>query len=110
MRRSNHRASFAVILGLLAAVAVPGAIVLARRTAGINLIDASWAIPVAAVSGILALFFIRGARGRIRWSLEQSGGAVRIRMGQILAVTGICFALSGAIAIGVYELLLRLEQ
>lgn len=110
MRSSNHRASFAVLLGLLAAVAVPGAIVLARQTGGIKLLDAGWAIPAAFACAILALLFVRGARGRIRWSLERSGGAARIRAGKILAVTGICFALSGTIAIGVYELLLRLEK
>jgi hypothetical protein len=110
MRMSNHRASLAVVVGLLAAVSVPGAILLARQTGGINLIDAAWAIPVAAACGVGALLFIRGARGRIRQSLERAGGSGRIRAAKLLAIAGICFALSGSIAIGVYELLLRLEK
>jgi hypothetical protein len=93
----------------VAAVAVPAAIVMSRQTAGVRLLDAVWAVPVAAACGIAALLFARGARGRIRWTLEQAGGFGRIRLGRILGVAGICFALSGAIAVGFYELLLRLE-
>jgi hypothetical protein len=110
MRSSNHRASFAVLIGLIATVVVPGAIVIARQTGGIVLLDAAWAIPVAALCGIVALLFVRGARGRIQQTLERAGGAGRIRTAKILAIAGICFALSGSIAVGVYELLLRLEK
>jgi len=110
MRVSNHRASFAVLVGLVAAIAVPGAIVMARQTGGIQLLDAAWAIPVAALSGVLALLFVRGARGRMRETLERAGGTGRIRTAKILAIAGICFALSGSIAVGLYEVLLRLEK
>jgi hypothetical protein len=110
MRSSNHRASLAVLLGLLAVVAVPAGVVVARQTAGVSLIDAAWAIPVAAACAIAALLFSRGARGRLRWTLERAGGAGRIRLGQGLAVAGICLALSASIAVGFYELLLRLEN
>src|SRR5438105_1018167 len=82
-------------------------IIVARETGRIVLLDAAWAIPVAAVGGILALLFVRGARGRIRETLERAGGAGRIRAAKILAIAGICFALSGSIAVGLYELLLR---
>jgi steroid 5-alpha reductase family enzyme len=109
MRSSNHRASFAVLLGLAAVVAIPAAVVLSRQTSGITLLDAVWAIPVAAVCGVAALLFARGAGGRIRWTLERAGGFGRIRLGRILAVAGICIALSASIAVGFYELLLRLE-
>jgi hypothetical protein len=110
MRSSNHRASLAVFAGLLATVAVPGAIALARQTAGFSLLDAAWAIPVAAVCGVVALLLMRGARGRIRSTLERAGGFGRIRTARVLAIAGICFALSGSIAIAVYEVLLRLEK
>jgi hypothetical protein len=110
MRMSNHRASLAVLVGLVATVAVPGAILFSRQTHGIVLLDAAWAIPVAAVCGVAALLFVRGARGRIRQTLERAGGSGRIRTAKILAIAGICFALSGSIAVGVYELLLRLEK
>ena len=91
-------------------LAVPAGVVVARQTAGITLLDAAWAIPMAAVCGLAALLFGRGARGRIRWTLERAGGAGRIRLGRLLAVAGICVALSASIAVGFYELLLRLEK
>jgi hypothetical protein len=109
MRSSNHRASLAVVLGLGAVLAVPAGIVLARQTAGIGLLDAAWTIPIAALCGLAALIFVRGARGRIQWTLERAGGTGRIRVGRLLAVAGICVALSASIAVGFYELLLRLE-
>ena len=107
---SNHRASLALIFGLLAVLAVPGAVFVSRQTAGVQLLDAVWAIPVAAGCGIAALLFARGARGRIRRKLERAGGRARARTATILAVAGLCFAVSGAIAVGLYELLLRLES
>jgi len=107
---SNHRASFAVVAGILAVLAMPGAVVLARETAGIDLLSAAYAVPVAVLFGIAALLLARGARGRIRWSLERAGGSGRARVGVILGVAGICIALSCAISVGVYELLLRLEH
>ena len=109
-RSSNHRASLAVLLGLVAVVSVPVAIVLSRQSAGITLLDAAWAIPVAAICGLAALLFVRGASGRIRATLERAGGVGRVRLGRVLGVAGICVALSGAIAVGLFELLLRLEH
>jgi hypothetical protein len=108
-RSSNHRASLAFIASLVALLAVPVAVVLSRQTSGITLIDAAWAIPVAVGCGLAALLFARGARGRIRWTLEGAGGRGRVRIALIFGVAGICVALSAAIAVGFYELLLRLE-
>ena len=109
MRSSNHRASLALLLGLAAVAAVPAGVALSRQTAGVRLLDAVWAIPVAAVCGLAALLFARGAGGRIRWTLERAGGLGRIRLGRLLGIAGICVALSASIAVGFYELLLRLE-
>jgi len=75
----------------------------------VHLLDAAWAIPVAALCGIAALLLARGARGRIRRTLERAGGAGRSRLGRYLGVAGLCVALSASIAVGFYELLLRLE-
>jgi hypothetical protein len=109
-RSSNHRASLAVVLGVAGVLALPAAIVAVHRTAGAGLLDAQWAIPVAALCGVGALLFVRGARGRIRWTLERAGGAGRARLGLILGVAAICVALSSGIAVGFYHLLLRLEN
>ena len=106
---SNVRASLALLAGLCGLLAVPAAIVVARRTHRIVLLDAAWAIPVAIAFGVLALLFARGAQGRIRATLERAGGRTRLRWGRRLAVAGIAIALAASIAVGFYELLLRLE-
>lgn len=108
--RLNPRAWLALLFGVLAAVAIPVGIELTRKVPGAALLDAVWAIPVAAVSAILALLFARGARGAIARTLEPVGGALCIRLGRIFAVAGICIVLSASIAVGLYELLLRLEK
>lgn len=108
--RPNHRASLAFLCGLAAAVTIPVAIELTRKVPGAVLLDAVWGIPVAAVAAAASLLFARGARGAIATTLGRAGGASRVRLGSILAVTGICFILSASIAVGLYELLLRLEH
>jgi hypothetical protein len=108
-RSSNHRASLAALLGLVAVAAVPVGVVVSGRLAGLDLLDAVWAVPVAFAAGVSALLFARGATGRIQRTLERAGGAGRARLGRILGVAGISIALAGAIAVGFYELLVRLE-
>jgi hypothetical protein len=97
------------VLGVVAVLAVPAGVALSRQTDGIRLIDAVWAIPFAGLCAVTALLFARGARARIRWSLERAGGEGRVRLGRTLAVAGLSIATSAAIAVGFYELLLRLE-
>jgi len=109
-RRANHRASFAVLLGLVAVAVIPVAIELTRRYPGVALIEAAWGIPVAVGAGIAALLFARGARGAIVRTLERSGGAARIRVSRVLAVAGISIGLAATISVVVYEVLLRLER
>jgi len=106
---TNPRATAAALLGGLSAVAVPAGVLLARQSARVSLLTSAWAIPIAAVCGVAALLLARGARTQIRVSLERAGGQGRVRTAVYLGVAGISFALSGAIAVGFYELLLRLE-
>lgn len=109
-RRPNVRAWLAFLFGLVAAGVIPAAIELTRKVPGAVLLDAVWAIPVAAVAATLSLLFARGARGTIVRTLGRAGGSAWIRLARILAVAGICLTLSASIAVGVYELLLRLEH
>jgi ABC-type sugar transport system permease subunit len=108
--RLNVRAWLAFLFGFVAAGVIPAAIELTRKVPGAVLLDAVWAIPVAAAAAIVSLLFARGARGEIARTLEPVGGAGWIRLGRILAVAGICLTLSASIAVGLYELLLRLEH
>ena len=109
-RRVNVRAWLAFLFGLLAAGVIPAAIELTRKIPGAALLDAVWAIPVAAAAAIVALLFARGARGAIARTLQPVGGQGSIRLARIFAVAGICVTLSASIAVGLYELLLRLEH
>lgn len=109
-RRLNARAWLAFLFGLLSAAVIPAAIELTRKIPGAELLDAVWAIPVAAVAATLSLLFARGARSAIARTLQPVGGEGCIRLGRILAVAGICVTLSASIAVGLYELLLRLEH
>jgi len=109
-RRANYRAFLAFLCGVLAAAIIPAAIELTRKVPGAALLDAVWAIPVAAVAAAASLLFARGARGAIARTLGRTGGSMWIRLGRILAVAGICLTLSASIAVGLYELLLRLEH
>jgi hypothetical protein len=109
-RLPNYRAWLAFVFGVLAAAVIPVAIELTRKIPGAALLDAVWAIPVAAVAATVSLLFARGARGAIARTLERAGGSTWIRLGRILAIAGICFTLSASIAVGLYELLLRLEH
>lgn len=108
--RVNFRAWLAFLFGLVAAAVIPVAIELTRKIPGAALLDAVWAIPVAAAAAIASLLFARGARGEIARTLGPVGGAGWIRAGRFLAVAGICITLSASIAVGLYELLLRLEH
>ena len=108
--RVNVRAWLAFLFGIVAAVVIPVAIELTRKIPGAALLDAVWAIPVAAAAATVSLLFARGARGAIARTLHPVGGEGCIRLARILAVAGICFTLSASIAVGLYELLLRLEH
>lgn len=108
--RINIRAWLAFLFGFVAVAAIPGAIELTRKAPDLVLLDAAWAIPVAAGAAIVSLLFARGARGEIARTLGPVAGAGWIRLGRILAVAGICITLSASIAVGLYELLLRLEH
>jgi hypothetical protein len=108
-RQSNHRASLAVLVAIVGALTVPGAIVLTQRSGRLVLLDAAWSIPVGFLLGLAALLLARGAGGTVTRTLERAGGVRRIRIAKILAVAALSVALSAAIAVGFYELLLRLE-
>jgi hypothetical protein len=108
--RPNHRATLSLIFGLVAALALPVGIELTRKVSGAALLDAAWAIPVAAVASVAALTFERGARGTVIRALDRAGGSRRLKAARVLVVTGICFTLSSSIAVAIYEFLVSREH
>jgi hypothetical protein len=103
-RSSSAHAGLAVPLALVGVLAVPAAIAAARYFARVSLLDAAWGIPVAAVASVSALLLVRGTRGHVRFTAP--GG---VRAARILGVAGLCLMSAATIAVGFYEVLLRLE-
>ena len=96
--RPNYRATLALLCGVVAVVAIPLAIELTRKVSSASLVDAAWAIPIAAAAAVASLVFVRG-----------ESGSGRLNAARVLAVTAICLALSSALAVGIYEFLLWRE-
>ena len=102
--RSSRSTSGAVLLGAIGVAAVPAAVAYSRWSSTFSLIDTAWLIPLAAVCSLGAMARVRGTAGHVRFT--RAGG---VRAARILALAGICITLSASIAVGFYELLLRLE-
>jgi hypothetical protein len=98
--------SLAVVLGVVGVLAVPAGVAYSRASTTFSLLDAAWLIPLAAVASVAALQLVRGTGGHVRFAVAPSRA---VRLGRILAVAGICITLSASIAVGFFELLIRLE-
>ena len=103
--RHNARAWASLAAALGGVLALPAAVALARQAKGVDLLDAAYAIPVAAALGLLAIALSIGARRRLEWTLGRVGGAWLARLGRVLGVVAVCGAVAAAIAIGFFELL-----
>jgi hypothetical protein len=107
---SNHRASLALLLGLASVLTLPAGIVLAQRSPTISLLDVAWAIPAAIALGGAALATSNLAKARVQRTLGRAGGEGRLRAARILGIIGLCLAITAAISVGFYEILLQYEK
>ena len=98
------------MIGLLAVFALPATIAAAEIWDVIRLIEASAAIPVAFLLGIVAILLARGAREQVRRTIGRVGGERLAAVGRALGLLAVGLALSGAIAVGFYEVLLRVAE
>jgi hypothetical protein len=105
----NRAAPVAVAAGLLAVAALPAGVALAQVSGRVKLLQASAAIPVAAVLGLAALLLARRALRRSQRTLGRAGGEGAARAGRILGVLGLCVAASGTIAVAFYEFLVHYQ-
>jgi hypothetical protein len=103
--RSSGAGWASVVLGIASILTIPVAVYVTRYVESYDLIDAAYAIPVAAVFGIVALAFARRAtrESSIRLGRGSPDGAVRA--GGVLAYAGMCIALAGVVSLAVYGLL-----
>ncbi len=105
MRSSSPSAGAAAVLGVVALVTLPVAVVAAQVSSRLGLLQALYvAVPVDVVLALAALGAERRARfGRAR--RVQPGGAVVGRTARVLAYVGAYAAVTGALALGVYGIL-----
>jgi peptidoglycan/LPS O-acetylase OafA/YrhL len=104
---SNGPARLSLVAGLAGVAVLPAAIALAQVSRRYELLQAWVAIPAAAALGIAALLLARSARERLRRTIGRVGGERSARAGRALGRLAVAMAISGAIAVGVYEALTR---
>jgi hypothetical protein len=100
----NAPAFWSVLLGVLATVAIPAAVLYADRSPRVELIWAGAAVPVVALLGLAALGAARAGRRRAQLTLRRSGARAAV-LGRFLGLFGLLFAGSGAISLAVYAFL-----
>ena len=100
---SKARAWTAVVLGLAGVLTMPAAIVVARQSQRVALMDAAWAVPIAFLLGVLAIGMGRRAKRNLQWlRLDERGGGVA-SAAVVLGVLALALALMCALSVGVYE-------
>jgi hypothetical protein len=103
---SKARAWVALLLGLIGVAVLPAAVEISRRSARVGLLDSAYAIPVAFLLGLVALIMARRARDNLRWLRLRDGGT-RIASGAVIvAGVTLCLAITAALSVGFYELVL----
>jgi hypothetical protein len=95
-----------LLLGLLGLVTLPAAIEVTRRSSRFDLLQAGFAIPLAFILGLLGLGMARRARENLRWLLLREGGTGVASVAVIVSTLALCLALTAALSIGFYELVL----
>ncbi|MFN8222571.1 MAG: hypothetical protein U0R50_04895 [Gaiellales bacterium] len=98
-----------VVFGLLAAAAMPVAIVATRWSSRYDLVQSAFAIPVTVALALVALSFSASAERAAGRSLSAAPGA-GVRVGRVLAGLGLALAASGLVAIAVFGILKYLES
>jgi hypothetical protein len=96
----------ALLLAVAGLLTLPAAVEVARRSTKIELLDAGYAIPLAFVLGLVALVMARRARNNLRWLSLRDGGTGVASVAVIVGAVTVCVALTAALSIGFYELVL----
>ena len=98
-----------VVVGLLATLTMPAAIVASRWSKDYELLHAGFAIPIAAFLGLSAVALARRARSRLAPTLGHPRGTRTARLGRFLGLLGFLLALTAAGSLVVYWLLSVVE-
>jgi len=102
-------ARLSVLVGLVATLTIPAAIVATRWSREYELMHAGFAIPIAAVLGLLSVALARRARSRLAPTLGHPRGSRTARLGRLLGILGFLLALTAAGSLLVYWILSLVE-
>jgi cytochrome c biogenesis protein CcdA len=100
----------ALLLGIAGVLTLPVAVEVTRRSGRLALLDAGFAIPLALVLSFVALIMARRARQNLRWLRLQQGGTEIASAAVIIGLVGLCLALTAALSVGFYELVLLYQR
>jgi hypothetical protein len=89
---------------------LPLAVEATRRSGRLALLDAGFAIPLALVLSFVALMMARRARQNLRWLRLREGGTGIASAAVIIGLVGLCLALTAALSVGFYELVLLYQR
>jgi hypothetical protein len=85
---------------------LPVAIEVANRSKRVGLLEAGYAIPLAFLLSLVGLVMARRARDNLRWLRVREGGTGVASTALIVGAVAVCLALTAALSIGFYELVL----
>jgi hypothetical protein len=110
VRAGRARAWVALLLALMGLAVLPVAVELSRRSTRVTLLDAGYAIPLAFILGLMGLVMARRARDNVRWLRIRGGGTAVATTAVVIGLIAVCLAVTAALSIGFYELVLLYEQ
>jgi hypothetical protein len=99
-----------ILLALAGVLTMPAAIEVARRSERVALLDAAYAVPLGFLLGLVALAMGKRSRDNLRWLRLDEGGTGAARVGMVLGLLAVCFALVAALSVGFYEAWLVYER
>jgi hypothetical protein len=102
--KSRTRAWVALLLGVAGLAVLPAAIEVARRSKGIGLLDAGYAIPLAFLLGFVGLVMARRARRNLQWLQLREGGTRLATAAVFVGALALCLSLAAALSVGFYGL------
>jgi CHASE2 domain-containing sensor protein len=100
----------ALLLGVAGLLTLPVAVEVTRRSDRLALLDAGFAIPIAFLLSLVALIMARRAKQNLRWFRLDEGGTVVASAAAIIGLVGLCLALTAALSVGFYELVLVYQR
>ena len=91
------------MLGVAGILTMPAAVIVTRQSHRFGLLDASYAVPVAFLLGVLSLGMASRAKRNLAWLRLDGRGTGVASAGVVLGVLAVSLALVAALSVGFYE-------